>query len=257
VRISKEEANEIIKTVSLTPFEAPYKTICIWLPELMHSAAANTILKILEEPPAKTYFLLISDSPEDLLTTIISRTQAVFVPKYSQEEIVQILTIKHQVDPKKANFIAPLCDANPNKALQLLNDVGQDYSVLAQNWLRSAFMHNKPEFLQQLLEISEQFSKLNKETQKLFFSYVLNTIRQASLYSSGAFELLALSPEDNTFIEKFARFIHSQNAWELTEKISEASYHIERNASARILFLGLSFEIADLLYKQSLSDLMS
>src|SRR6187431_2885626 len=137
--ISREESREIIKTLSLKPFESPYKVMIIWQPELMHPSAANGILKLLEEPPPHTYFILVTNAVDRLLPTIISRTQIVTVPLLFDEEVESCLVEKYSVEKNKANRIARLAEGNLNLAIQLIESEEGDNAQRFMDWMRTCF----------------------------------------------------------------------------------------------------------------------
>jgi DNA polymerase-3 subunit delta' len=238
--ISKEESRNVVRDLSLRAFEAEYKMMFIWLPELMHPAAANAILKILEEPPAKTLFLLVSDDSEKLLTTILSRTQIVKIPFFSDMEIIQNLMEKFEVDNTKATHVAHLAEGNLNEALRLSQEVKDGSSDFFKEWMRVCF---KVDFTSMASE-AENFGRLGKEAQKSLMKYGLSIFRESLIYKYGAKDLVRLEDAELKFIENFSKVLNETNLEELTSLFSNSHQHIERNANAKILFLNLSIQIA-------------
>lgn len=237
--ISKEESRQIIKNLSLKAFEGAYKVMIIWLPEYMHSSAANGILKILEEPPENTIFLLVSNNADRLLTTILSRTQIVTIPKLSDESVKAMLIEKHGTDEAKAGQLAHLADGDINAALNLLNDVEDDSQELFSGWMRDCF---KKDFTNMVLK-SDQFHSMNKTAQKSLLQYGINIMREA-LIASHAPELQRVSGSEASFVENFSKVMDADKIERISGLMNKAHYHLERNAAPKITFLDLSLNIA-------------
>ncbi|MBL3656770.1 DNA polymerase III subunit [Fulvivirga sediminis] len=239
VNISKEESRQIIKNLSLKAFEGKYKVMIIWLPEYMNAAAANGILKILEEPPEKTIFLLVSNDTERLLTTILSRTQIVTIPKFSDESIQQMLEENHGLEPQQANQLSHLADGDYNLAVKLLNNIEDDSHQLFTDWMRDCFRKDFSE----LVVKSDQFHSMNKVAQRSLFLYALNMFREAIIYNAAP-DLKRVSGAVGSFIENFSKVMDSTKVESISKLINDAHYHLERNASPKIIFLDLSLQIA-------------
>ncbi len=242
--ISVEESRNIIKGLALKSFEAEYKIFILWLPEFMNPSAANAILKILEEPPYKTIFLLVSNNSEKLLSTILSRTQLVNVPPFTDEQIYKGLVEKYKVEEKQARQLAYLADGNFNEALRLMKETEEDNHQIFRDWMRSCFKKNN---LTELVSWSEQFHALGKEAQKNLFTYGLNILREALIYKYHGETLLRLQAEDLKFIEGFSKILDNEKIEHIAKEINKAHYHLERNASAKILFLDISLYISSVL----------
>ncbi|UII21313.1 DNA polymerase III subunit [Fulvivirga ligni] len=237
--ISKEESRQIIKSLSLKSFEGKYKVMVIWLPEYMNVSAANGILKILEEPPEQTIFLLVSNDSEKLLTTILSRTQIVTIPKYSDASIEQMLIENQGIEAAQANQLAHLADGDYNLALKLLNNIEDDSHQLFTDWMRDCF---RKDFSQLVLK-SDQFHGMNKVAQRSLFQYALNMFREALIYTAAP-DLKRVSGVVSTFIDNFSKVMDSEKVERINKLINDAHYHLERNASPKIIFLDLSLQIA-------------
>ena len=244
--ISVEESRNIIKSLALKSFEAEYKVLILWLPEFMNASAANAMLKILEEPPAKTLFLLVSNNSERLLTTILSRTQLVNVPPFTDEQVYKGLVEKYHVEEKQAKQLAYLADGNFNEALRLMKETEEDNHQIFRDWMRSCFKKNN---LGELVSWSEQFHALNKEAQKNLFAYGLNIFREALIFKYHGEKLLRLQEEDLKFIDGFSKILDQEKIEHIYREINKAYYHLERNASAKILFLDISLYISSVLKK--------
>jgi DNA polymerase III subunit delta' len=241
--ISKEESRQLVKLVSLKAFEGDYKIVLIWLPELMHPFAANALLKLLEEPPAKTLFLLVSQSAEKLLATITSRTQIVQVRAFTQEEVMSYLQEKHGLDDTAAYQIAQLAEGNLNAATKLTSEVSSDYFTFFTDWMRNCYSYK----FDKVVDFSEEFQKLGRENQKNFLLYALNLFRKVMLYGVDQSLISYLPPNELDFVQKFSKLITENNADKLTQELNEAHYHIERNANPKMVFVDSSIQIAQYL----------
>ncbi|AMC11317.1 DNA polymerase III subunit delta' [Lutibacter profundi] len=251
-QIGVDEAEEIVKALKLKSYEGGYKIMIIWMAEKMNISAANKLLKLLEEPPKKTVFLLVAENEEQIISTIKSRCQILHFPLLPEEEIVKGLIEKQGTDLPIAQQIANQANGNFNKALHLLHNDNADeqFEQWFIIWVRAAFKaKGNAAVIQQLIEWSETISKTGRETQKRFLNYCLQFFRQALLLNYNAASLVYLQPKTPSFkIENFAPFVHSANILEITKEISDAIYHIERNGNAKIILLDLSIKLTRLLH---------
>ena len=239
VNISKEESRQIIKNLSLKAFEGNYKIMIVWLPEYMHPSAANGILKILEEPPANTIFLLVSNDSEKLLTTILSRTQIVTIPRFADEDISSMLATDHGLATEKANEVAHLSDGDINKALRLLQNLEDNNQDLFANWMRDCF---KRDFAS-LVQMAENYHAMNKVAQKSLLQYALNIIRESIIFQSAP-EINRTNGNLQNFIDNFSKVMTTTKAEHMAKQLNDAHYYLERNGSAKMIFLDLSLQIA-------------
>ncbi|MFP4089090.1 MAG: ATP-binding protein, partial [Cyclobacteriaceae bacterium] len=181
LNISKEESRNIIRKLSLKSFEGKYKVVILWMPELLHPSAANGILKVLEEPPDNTLFLLVAHDAEKLLPTILSRTQIVSIPAFSDQEILgHLAKIEGIQDPQDRRMerlrqIANLADGNLRAALQLLSEVEEDNHQVFRDWMRLCYTQQ----YQKLLSLVDQIHKMGKEAQKGLMQYGLSMMRES------------------------------------------------------------------------------
>ena len=243
--ISKDESRQLVKLVSLKAFEGAYKIVVIWLPELMHPSAANALLKLLEEPPAQTLFLLVSQSAEKLLATITSRTQIMQVRNFSEEEVVAYLQQHHNTGQTTANQIAQLAEGNLNAAAKLTSEISSDYFTFFTEWMRYCYSYKFGE----LIDMSEKFQTLGRENQKNFLLYALNLFRKVMLFGVDGSLISFLPPAELDFVQKFSKVITEANAGQLAEELNQAHYHIERNANPKMVFVDSSIQIAGFLRK--------
>lgn len=244
--ISRDASREIIKTLSLKPFESKNKVMIIWRPETMHPAAANGILKILEEPSPNTYFLLVTNAADQLIPTIISRTQIVTVPLLSDEELESFLTSRQGVEPPTARKIVQLADGNVNYALKLIGQEADNSTAFFAEWMRACFANKYAN----LVTMAEEYHALDKLTQKNMISYSINMIRETLLFNAGAESINRTRGEEREFVEKFSKVLDVHKIERSFQLLNDASYHLERNGSAKMIFMDLSLKIAQTLKAQ-------
>jgi DNA polymerase-3 subunit delta' len=255
--ISVKESAAINKNLSLKAYEGGYKVMIIWMADKMRTDAANKLLKLLEEPPEKTVFILISESIDDLLQTIISRCQVVDFLALPEQVITDALIATHKVEANLAKKIAHQCEGNYNKALHLLHQDGDD-SVFEEwfiNWVRAAFKaKGNASVIADLISWSSTISKEGRETQKNFLQFCIQFFRQALLLNYQATDLVYLEPNFENFkLEKFAPFVHGNNIADIFKELEDAIYHIERNGNSNIILTDLSIKLTRLLHKKEIN----
>ncbi len=251
--INVEESEEIVKKLQLKSYEGGFKVMIIWMAEKMHTSAANKLLKLIEEPPQKTIFLLIVEDEEQLLSTIKSRCQALHFPGLSEQDIANSLVVNYQLSENEASNIAHQAEGNYNKALQLMQNDSSDlvFEEWFVAWIRTAFRaKGNVAVVQQLIAWSDTISKTGRETQKRFLEYCLQFFRQALLFNYKSEQLVFLETKTNFELSKFAPFVHSSNILDIEKEISDAMYHIERNGNPKIILLDLSVKLTRFLHKK-------
>ena len=250
--IGVDEAEEIVKALKLKSYEGGFKVMIIWRADKMNTTASNKLLKLLEEPPEKTVFILIAEDEEQLITTIKSRCQLLHFPLLSEADILKGLVEREGTAPPIAEQIAHQADGNFNKALHLLHNDNSDeqFEQWFIAWVRAAFKaKGNASVIQLLVEWSETISKTGRETQKRFLNYCIQFFRQALLLNYSANSLVFLQPKTPNFkLENFAPFIHSANILEINKELNSAIYHIERNGNSKIILLDLSIKLTRLLH---------
>ena len=250
--ISVEESVHVLKDLSLKPYESETRIMLIWMPEKMNIQAANKLLKIIEEPPQKTLFLLVAESTENMLATVLSRTQLLKVPRHSDEEVLNYLT-NSGVEQGKAKMISNLVDGNINEAIQLAEHVedSEQNALSFVQWMRLCFSALQVKDIDKLVQWSEMIAKAGRENQKSFLFFASNVMRDALLKNYGVEKMMKMNVSGHNFtMEKFAPFIHAENCMEIISELNMAQLHVERNANPKILFLDTSFKIARLLHKK-------
>ena len=255
--ISVKESAAINKNLSLKAYEGGYKVMIIWMADKMRTDAANKLLKLLEEPPEKTIFILISESIDDLLQTIISRCQVVDFLALPEQVITDALIATHEVEANLAKKIAHQCEGNYNKALHLLHKDDDD-SVFEEwfiNWVRAAFKaKGNASVISDLISWSTTIAKEGRETQKNFLQFCIQFFRQALLLNYQATDLVYLEPNFENFkLEKFAPFVHGNNIMDIFKELEDAMYHIERNGNSNIILTDLSIKLTRLLHKKEIN----
>lgn len=234
--------HEVIKKLMLKPYESEYKVMIMWLPEYLDKEG-NSLLKIIEEPPAKTLFLLVAEQQEQLLNTIRSRTQLVKVPKLKDADIHQYLVEQKGIAENNAKEITFLANGNIAEALTLSVALDESYSDFFKAWMRLCWSGD----MAKQADAMEAFAKMGRENQKGYFRYALDIIRETLLYGQGSKNLLRLSGAELDFVEKFASIITTANAPQMISELEKAAYHIERNANPKILFFDLSLTFCRLI----------
>lgn len=254
-QIGVDEAHEIVKSLSLKSYEGGYKVMIIWMAEKMNTPCANKLLKLIEEPPEKTVFLLIAEDEEQLINTIRSRCQILHFPMLSEEVIAQSLVTNYHIEMSVATKIAHQSNGNYNKACDLIYQDSEDiqFEKWFVIWVRSAFKaKGNKSAIHDLISWSEEIAKTGRETQKKFLSFCLNYFRQALLLNYKANELVYLEPKSENFkLENFAPFVHDNNIMEISNELQDAIYHIERNGNSKIVLTDLSIKLTRLLHKKS------
>jgi DNA polymerase III subunit delta' len=241
--IPVEEARQLLQKLSLKSYEGGYKIVIVWQAEYLHHTTANALLKILEEPPEQTLFLLVVNSMERLLTTIISRTQRVAIRNFTDDEIISYITDKQAITDERAKQIAYLSEGNLNKALSIIYDADDSEHQWFANWMRMCYALK----IEKLVPVADEFDAMSKEKQKGLLEYGLSIFREIFLYRNGAENLIRLEGDELVFVQKFSNVLNINNLEQITETLSEAHFHLERNARAKIVFLDISLLVARLM----------
>ncbi|QAA82212.1 DNA polymerase III subunit delta' [Aequorivita sp. H23M31] len=250
--ISKFEAEQISKKLSLKSFEGGYKVMIIWMAEHMNIECSNKILKLIEEPSDKTVLLLLAEKEGQIITTIHSRCQKLNFPLLSEADIAQGLMKNEEISESLSVQVARRSRGDYNKALHLLNETGEDevFEKWFIAWVRTAFRaKGNKGAINNLLDWSDELAKQGRETQKKFLSYCIEIFRQALLKNYQADGLLYFESRDKSFsLTKFSPFVHQNNIFEIASALEDASYHIERNGNGKIIFTDLSIKLTRLIH---------
>jgi len=234
-----DEAHDIIKKLSLKAFEAEYKVLIMWLPEYLDTQG-NALLKLIEEPPEKTLFILVAENQDKILNTIISRTQLVKVHKLSHGELTQYLTEVQKIEPNRANEISFIADGNLQSAFNQIQESANERLELLIRWLRSIVTDSGLAIIQLC---DEELSKLGRENQKNFLIYSINILRQIVLLNQGLSNLVFIKDAELEFVTRFSEITSLDKLEFAIEMLEKTHYSVERNANPKILFLDLSLQL--------------
>lgn len=253
-QIGVDESQEIVKKLSLKSYEGGYKVMLIWMADRINTQASNKLLKLIEEPPEKTVFILIAEDEEQIIQTIRSRCQVLHFPPLAEDVIAKALEQRGQ-DKQTAYRIAHEANGNFNKALDLMNNDSEDlvFEKWFVQWVRSAFKaKGNKAAINDLILWSNEVAKTGRETQKNFLKYCIAIIRQAMLLNYNVPELAYMRIHVEGFdLNKFAPFVHENNILDITEELENALYHIERNGNAKLVLTDLSIKLTRLLHKKA------
>lgn len=253
--ISVEEAKDISKALTLKSYEGGYKVMIIWMADRLNNQASNRLLKLIEEPPQKTIFILITEDESQIIGTIRSRCQALYFPAIAEAVITDALVANYQLEQPVAQKIAYQAQGNYNKACDLVyQDSEEDqFETWFITWVRSAFKaKGNKAAIHELLTWSEDISKTGRETQKQFLQFCITFFRQALMANYNANALVYLQPKTKGFkLENFAPFVNESNILEISDELQDAIYHIERNGNSKIILTDLSIKLTRLLHKKA------
>lgn len=256
--IYANESQEIIRKLSLKTYEAEYKVMLIWLPERMNISCANKLLKILEEPPEKTLFLMVSNNPDELLSTILSRTQHVNIPRLGVEDIVTALLTNRDIEitQEEALHTARIANGSYLAALNLLkegDEKKQNFDRFVKVMRLAWQVGNKKDYdaLRSLRKWSDEMaaSSLGRERQKGFLAYAQHLTRENYILNLQEPELNYLNQSESDFSTRFSGFIHERNIEDLMQEFALAERHIEQNVNAKMVFFDLALKLIMLLKK--------
>ncbi len=243
--INTDESKRLSGKLNLKPFESDFKVAIIWQPEKMNDQAANKLLKLLEEPPPNTIFILAAENPDLLLTTIRSRCAQVKIPRISDTALNAVLISKHLASPAKAADIVRLVSGNYLRAMELLSEeeeAGNNFTLF-RNMLLLCYGKKIPE----LIRFSEEMAGLTRERQKAFLEYGLRSIRENMALHFNSPEILYITSEEQDFVSKFARFVTGETLEPIIHELSSAITDIERNGNGRMIFLDMVLKLSGLI----------
>ena len=253
-QIGVDEALDVVKKLALKSYEGGYKVMLIWMAEKMNTSAANKLLKLIEEPPEKTVFILIAEDEEQIIQTIRSRCQILHFPPLAENDIAKALE-ERGLAREEALRLAHEANGNFNKALDLMNNDSEDlvFEKWFVQWVRSAFKaKGNKAAIHELILWSEEIAKTGRETQKKFLHYSIAVMRQALLVNFNVKELAFMQIHIDGFsLEKFAPFVHENNILSIVEELEDAMYHIERNGNSKIILTDLSIKLTRLLHRKA------
>lgn len=245
--IYSNESGEIIRKLNLKSFESEYKIMIIWMPEKMHVACSNKLLKLIEEPPMKTLFLLVTENEEEIITTIRSRCQLIKVPGIEPEALTGALEQIPGAEGKNIENFVHLSRGNYRKALLLIESAGGGNENLDhfKELMRFSYGRKFPD----LFKWVDEISGIGRERQKSFLQYALNQVRENFIYNLKQPELVFMDEEEASFSSRFSPFINERNIVPIAGELEKAHVHIAMNGNPRIIFTDMALKIVKLIRK--------
>lgn len=247
--ITAEECNDILRKLNLKTFESRYKVLVMWMPEFL-GKEGNKLLKLIEEPPANTLFILVAENESMILPTILSRCQLVRIPALTNADISRQLVLKTGITPDQARQLAAVSEGNYREALQQLNHADQDWLHLVREWL-NAILKNGPVALAKWIE---EISKQGREKQKQFLRYFNHLLEQSvrmQVLGPESEWAGSLPPTEKDFILRINKMADLAQQEAIVTEIDKAAYYIERNANAKMLFHALSIKLFHILAEKT------
>lgn len=244
-QIFVKESDELVRKLSLKSSEGGYKVVIIWLPEKMKVECANKLLKLLEEPPAQTVFLLVSEEPDRILPTILSRTQRINVPRLEDAEIAEALKVRFGLQDTDAAETARLAEGSYLQALEIihLSEDTQLFFGLFVSLMRLAYQRK----VKEMREWSDTVATMGRERQKDFLTYCQRMVRESFVSNFHRKEMNYMNREEENFTIRFAPFINERNVMGITDELAEAQTHIEQNVNPRMVFFDFALKMIVLL----------
>ena len=252
--ISVHESHSLFQKAGLSSLNSKYKILIIWNADAMSLPLANKCLKLIEEPPQNTIFLLTTTSPQKIISTIRSRLVSLHIPPIEENIVVQQL-IGIGIEPKKAKTISKAARGNWNTIQKLLDNQEMEKEFFAHFifWIRKAFLaKTKTEILKELILWADQISSYSREKQKAFISFCAERFRQALLVHYKANDLVYQDMEDKEFnFRSFSNYVHGKNIESIINQLDLANMEIDRNVNSKFIFLDISIQITRLIHKKA------
>jgi DNA polymerase-3 subunit delta' len=236
--ITALECNDIIRKLSLKSFESGFKILVMWMPEYLGNEG-NKLLKLIEEPPPNTLFILVAENESLILQTILSRTQLVKIPALTAQEVTTALVTRANVQEEQARQIALIAEGNYREAQQLMQHADEDWQSLLRDWL-NAILKNGP--IAQVKWI-EEVSKLGREKQKQFLRYFNHLLEQAIRLQAMGAQHMHLPVNEQDFASRLNKIAGLSQQQAIIGELDKATYYIERNANAKMLFHALTIKL--------------
>jgi DNA polymerase-3 subunit delta' len=243
--INVHESEAIVKKLNFKAFESSHKVMIIWMPEKMNTPASNKLLKMIEEPPPMTVFLMVGENTGDLLPTVLSRTQLIRIPRLSDKDLLEALKKKYSIAEEHLANAVHLANGSYSNAVEILNR-SEESEYQLELFIRIMRLAYSRKF-QEIFEWVEEVAGLGRERQKQFLIYSIRLVRENYLLNMQEKDLVRLSPEEKDFSEKFSAFIHEGNAPAIIQEFNDACTHIEANAYARIVLLDFALNLVKLI----------
>ena len=246
--MSVRDAASLLRKLNMKAYEGDYKIAIVWMAEKMRVDTANKLLKLLEEPPEKTIFLLIAEDGEELLATIKSRTALVKIPAIDANKVEEALVERLGCTPQQAHDAATISEGNWLDACHFVkeSEARKFFFTTFQQWMRLCFRAAYPE----LVDFSANIKSIGREKQKELLDYGLRIIRNALLFNNNLAEIVMLPDDEKDFNRKFAPFVNPANLAQIAGLLEEAIRHIERNGNAQLVFTDVGFKMVGLLKRK-------
>jgi DNA polymerase-3 subunit delta' len=247
-KIMVRESDVILRKLSLKSSQGGYKVMIIWLPEKMNAECSNKLLKLLEEPPAQTVFLLVSEEPDLLLTTILSRAQRFPLHGIAEDDLCQALITQQHLQPEDAAEKAHLAEGNWLKALESIqvSDDNQLYFDLFVRLMRLSYQRK----IKEMKAWSEEVASMGRERQKAFLTYCQRLVRENFVYNFRQPDMVYMNADEKAFSVRFAPFINENNVMGMMDELTEAQLHIEQNVNAKMVFFDFALKMIVLLVQK-------
>lgn len=243
--IYSKESDEIIRKLSLRIYEAEYRILFVWLPEKLHQTCANKLLKVIEEPPANTIILMVSEMPEMILGTIQSRAQRIPIRPIATQSVRQTMIDKFGLAPDDAQNVAHLSAGSFIKAMEVisLGDENEFFLEQFKAMMRNSWARN----VKGMREMADVMAGIGRERQKNFLSYCQHLIRENFMYRFQSPDLNYMNHDEASFATKFAPFVNERNVFDLMDELAKAEQHIGQNVNAKMVFFDLGLRITVLI----------
>ncbi|MDD3108360.1 MAG: DNA polymerase III subunit delta [Alistipes sp.] len=244
--ISAFEADQILHKLSFKSFESEFKIVILWLPERMNLQAANKLLKIIEEPWDKTLFLFVTEAPDKLLSTLLSRTQSIQIPMLQPEEIARYLIATHHTPEQEAHKVSHLCQGDLLEAERLIDEQqhpANDYLELFIRLMRLSYEDRHME----LLEWADTVATLGREEQKQMLENFIRLLRDSYMLTAGVHEIAFLFGREYDFCKKFAPFVNNRNIEALVAEMERALQQVAQNGNPRMIFPHFALSISKMI----------
>ena len=245
--IYSQESEEIIRKLSLKVYEGKYKIMLVWLPEKMNLECANKLLKMIEEPPAQTVFLLISEDLDKVIPTILSRCQPIHIRAIEHDVMIDTIRINYSLSQNDAQSVAHIANGSYSRAIEIIES-NNDTKLLF-NLFNKMMMASSSKRIKSIKEIADEISKTGREVQKSFLIYSLRMFRELFINNFNVPELIYLNRDEQNLGTQFSSFIHVENIEVLSKEFSLAHKQIEQNGNAKIIFLDLCLKLTMLIKK--------
>ncbi|MDE3124332.1 MAG: hypothetical protein KGK14_02355 [Bacteroidota bacterium] len=236
--ITADECNDIMRKLNLKSFESAYKILVLWMPEYL-GKEGNKLLKLIEEPPDNTLFILVAEQEEGILPTLISRCQVIRVPLIEKQDIETALIERAQLPPQTAAQIAGVCSGNYREALQMIQDTSSDWQSLLREWLNATLKLGPSA----QIKFIDEMAKVGREKQKQFLRYFIHLLEQSLHIRLMGVEAVHCLPDESIFAQRLNKITGIAQQQAIVEELDKAIYYIERNANAKMLFMALTIKL--------------